>query len=212
MTAPSSGLGALAPPLPLPCERCGEAPPTARHLVGTRKVCGPCAQLLEGEQARARMAPVALWPTVLIFLTGFLSPVAPPVLAAITWWRLGELRRVRDCVLLGAAGVLCAAGQAAGVLLHVPREQGLPLAIAGVMIAFFAVTPLRRLYVLHRQRGGRRASLWAPVLLSLALNLAIGASVLAVLLAAGRVDIETLVKQSQQPLSLQGAPLGPRSS
>jgi hypothetical protein len=206
MTAPSSGLGALAPPMPLPCERCGEAPASARLRVGLQTVCAPCASALEAERKDALRPPIALWPTVLIFLTGFLSPVAPPVLAAISWWRMGEPRRVRDCLLLGAAGVLCAAGEAAGVLLRLPSQQGLPLVFARVIIAFFAVVPLRRRYVLHRERGGRRASLWAPVLISLALNLAIGATVMAGLVATGKLDLEKFVRESQQPLSVeQGA-------
>lgn len=212
MTAPSSGPGWVAPPLPLPCERCGEAPSSARHLAAGRKVCGRCLQVIEAEAARARRGPVALWPTVLIFLIGLLSPVAPPMLAGITWWQLGDRRRVRDCILLSAAGALCAAGRVASVLLGRPPEQDLWLMVAGLLVAFFAALPLWKLYARHRQQGGPRASLWIPVLLGLALNLAIGTSVALALLASGRVDLQRLVKNSQLPLSAQGRATDERPS
>ena len=199
MTASASQLTGLAPPTPLPCERCGHSPPTARVAVAGKRVCIACADQLVRD---ARPAP-AIWPTFLIFATGFLSPLAPPVLAAINWARLGDRRRVRDAVGLVILGAVCSVGQVISnfsaldaELTSVDVDRQLPFVLVALGVAFFATLPLRRRYTEHRLQGGRRASVWPALLIGFGLQLAIGFPVLGYMLATGKVTVEQLQKKN----------------
>jgi len=192
MSASATQLQGVAPPAPLPCERCGFAPATARVEVEGKRVCLTCAAHL----TRAAQPAPALWPTFLVFATGFLSPVAPPVLAAINWSRLGERRRMREALGLALVGALCDVGRVVSMLSGTDPDKQLPFIAVGLLIAFFATIPLRQTYLAHRQRGGKAARLLPALLVALGLSCAISGAVTLTMLATGKADMAQLIKAS----------------
>ena len=195
MTASASQLSGLAPPTPLPCERCGHSPPTARVAVGGKRVCILCADQLARD---ARPAP-AIWPTLLVFATFLLSPLAPPVLAAINWARLGDRRRVRDALGLVVLGAICAVGQLVTEVTSTnpnDLDQQLPFVVVTVGLAVFATMPLRRRYMEHVAQGGKRAGVGLALIITIGMNICVSVPVVGYLLASGKVTLEQLEKKS----------------
>jgi hypothetical protein len=192
MSASATQLPGVAPPTPLPCERCGFAPPTARVAVGGKRVCLACAEHL----TRASLPAPALWPTLVVFATGFLSPLAPPVLAAVNWARLGERRRMREALGLALVGGICDVGRVVAMLQGTAPERQLPFIAVGLLIAFFATIPLRPRYLAHRERGGKNAGFLPALLIAVGLSFAVSGGVTAAMLASGKVDLAQLIKAS----------------
>lgn len=208
MAASVSQLSGLAPPSPLPCERCGYAPPSARVAVGGRRVCTLCAEHLARE---ARPAP-PLWPTFYVFAMGVLSPIAPPVLAAINWWRLGEPRRVKSAVVLALAALATSIGQSVAVFENLPHEEQIPFTLANLLIALFSTIALAPRYAEHRERGGPRANLLVPVLASMVVMATLGLAVLGYLSLTGKVDPNEVLSRDPFQAATLSAPSNPSAA
>jgi len=158
--------------------------------VAGRKVCVLCASQFVRDARPLR----PLWPTLYIFAIGLLSPVAPPVLAALNWLRLGDARRARACLFLVVAGGVATVGQMVTVMEKLPPERQWPFSVAGLLVAFFSTVALAPRYAEHRHRGGPRANLLVPVGLTLVMTLGLMLGVLGYLVARGKVSPDALTK------------------
>ncbi|HEY0093772.1 MAG TPA: hypothetical protein VGB96_05585 [Archangium sp.] len=152
----------------VPCERCGTFLQGKPRNVGVRRVCETCASLLRKQ--------LRLYPTWYVSALGILiNFTLAGALSAINWNRLGDRSRMRNALVITAAGVLWS-------MLIMARSYEVDDGLTGRMLSLVinlvatqvAAQALKPEYAQHVQQGGARANLLWPLLIGIGTIVAVG--------------------------------------
>lgn len=165
-----------AAPVPSTCERCGGFHGDAAVLLRGKRLCAAC-----GERVLREIRSARLWPLGYLWVVGvLLGGAVAAVLAALNWRRLGEAERSRNAWIYAGLGV---AGTTAIVALQkAPASLNVLFSIA---VTKLAVNGFEVPWRTHKEQGGQVANRVLPILITLAVVVAVGVIYAAIEFALG---------------------------